>query len=284
MHLLKTIATVGMISTMTACATVRPDQGHANIIKPAEVTSLTSSGIALRQLPKPKGSILVGVYNYRDLTGQYKPSPSNGYSTVVTQGASAILLKALLDSGWFKPLEREGLNDLLTERKIHAKKMGKHQSMTNLLSAPIIIEGGVIGYDQNVRTGGAGAAYLGVGASTQYREDQVTINLRVVDVQTGEIVHSVNSTKSVFSRKIDNNLFRFVRFKEIAEFEAGYSYNEPAQLCVSDAIESALINLIVDGIRSGTWALKDPNDIHQPVFKKYLEANPVAAMKLKGLT
>ena len=270
MQRLKSVILIGLISTISACAAIQPNDQLPNVIKPSKITPVTLSGAALRQLPLPKGKIRVGVYEYRDRTGQYKPTPSNGYSTVVTQGASAILLKALIDSRWFDPLERERLNDLLTERKIHAKQPGQKNTLKTLLSAPIIIEGGIIGYDQNTRTGGAGAAYLGIGTSTQYREDQVTVNLRIVEVQSGKILHSVNATKSIFSRKVDNNLFRFVRFKEIAELEAGYSYNEPAQLCVTDAIESALIHLIVTGIQSNTWALKYPEDIRHPAFKKYL--------------
>ena len=38
--------------------------------------------------------------------------------TAVTQGASSMILKALEESKWFIPLEREGLSNLLNERKI----------------------------------------------------------------------------------------------------------------------------------------------------------------------
>ena len=36
----------------------------------------------------------------------------------MTQGAAAILVTALQDSGWVVPVERENLQNLLTERKI----------------------------------------------------------------------------------------------------------------------------------------------------------------------
>ncbi len=260
-----------MAGLLTACATVATPDKPAEVISPADITPVTRSGEALLKLPPPAGKILVGVYHFRDLTGQFKPSPSNNYSTAVTQGASAFLIKALLDSGWFIPLERQGLNNVLTERKIRVQQLGQN-STGRLLSAPLIIEGGIVAYDSNTRTGGVGAQYLGIGASTQYREDQVTVNLRLVDIQSGKILHSVNATKSIFSRKVNSQVFSFVRFKELLEMEAGYTYNEPVQMCVSDAIESALIQIIAVGLEEKSWALKNPADINSPIFRKYLSA------------
>ena len=57
-----------------------------------------------------------------------------------------------------------------------------------LLFAGLIIEGGIVGFDSNIQTGGQGARYLGIGVSEQYRVDQVTVAMRLVSVQTGEIL------------------------------------------------------------------------------------------------
>lgn len=271
MNMIKTLTLLALAGLTSACATFQSPRSPANVVSPADITPTTLSGSALKKLPAPAGKILVGVYHFRDLTGQFKPSPSNNYSTAVTQGASAFLIKALLDSGWFIPLERQGLNNVLTERKIRAQQFGDRATGT-LLSAPLIIEGGIVAYDSNIRTGGLGAQYLGIGASTQYREDQVTVNLRLVDVQSGKILHSVNTTKSIFSRKVNSQVFSFVRFKELLEMEAGYTYNEPVQMCVNDAIEAALIQIIAVGLEEKSWALKNPADINNVVFRKYLKS------------
>lgn len=48
-----------------------------------------STGITkrLQNLPKPEEKVVVGVYNFRDLTGQYKASEAGStFSTAVTQG------------------------------------------------------------------------------------------------------------------------------------------------------------------------------------------------------
>lgn len=69
-------------------------------------------------LPKPNGKIIVSVYSVQDETGQFKPLPASNFSTAVPQSGNAMLTSALKDSGWFVPLEREGLQNLLNERKI----------------------------------------------------------------------------------------------------------------------------------------------------------------------
>ncbi len=127
----------------------------------------------LIRLPLPKGKILVSVYDFRDQTGQYKAQPNSNFSTAVSQGATSLLTMSLLDSRWFIPLEREGLQNLLTERKIiraaqkKANGNGKNNGadLSSLNSANVMIEGGIIAYDSNIKTGGAGVRYLGIGAS-----------------------------------------------------------------------------------------------------------------------
>ena len=81
-----------------------------------ENTPATSS---LTKLPKPKEQIVVGIYKFKDQTGQYKSTEQGStFSTAVTQGATSILIKALEDSKWFVPIERENLGNLLNERNI----------------------------------------------------------------------------------------------------------------------------------------------------------------------
>ena len=73
----------------------------------------------LLDLPKPQEKIVTAVYKFRDQTGQYKPSETGAsWSTAVTQGATTILIRALEESGWFIPIERENMANLLNERKI----------------------------------------------------------------------------------------------------------------------------------------------------------------------
>lgn len=250
------------------------DRAPSGIGEPATLAPVSETHRDLINLPPPKGKIAVAVFGFRDQTGQYKQSPASSFSTAVTQGAASVLVKALLDSNWFIPVEREGLNNLLTERKIIRAATQQQQQpddLPPLMSANVLIEGGIVGYETNVRTGGLGVRYLGIGSSDQYRVDQVTVNLRAIDIRSGRVLNSVTTTKTVFSVQVDVGAFRFVRFKKLLELEAGHSFNEPAQLCVTDAIESALVHLVAQGITSNTWRLANAADIASPVLKPYLE-------------
>lgn len=253
----------------------------------AQLTPATAVTRDLVQLPAPKGKIAVAVYGIRDQTGQYKPAPDSSFSTAVTQGASSMLIRALQDSGWFIPVERENLQNLLTERKIvRALEMPQPPGTPEikippLLAASVLIEGGIVAYESNVRTGGLGARFLGVGLSTQYRMDQVTVNLRTVDIRGGQILQSVSTTKTIYSYELHPSVFRFVNVKDLAEFEAGVTRNEPAQLCVSEAIEAAVAHLVAGGIQAGNWALQDEAERANPVLKRYLAAGPALRGKAR---
>jgi curli production assembly/transport component CsgG len=109
--------------------------------------------------------------------------------------------------------------------------------------------------------------------STQYRVDQVTVNLRTVDIRGGQILQSVSTTKTIYSYELHPSVFKFVNMKDLAEFEAGVTGNEPTQLCVNEAIEAAVVHLIAQGIRSGNWALKDEAEMANPMLRRYLAAD-----------
>ncbi|MEO7494084.1 MAG: CsgG/HfaB family protein [Massilia sp.] len=242
----------------------------------AQLTPDTAITRDLLALPPPKGKIAVAVYGIRDQTGQYKPAPDSSFSTAVTQGASSMLIRALQDSGWFVPVERENLQNRLTERKIvRALEMPQPAGapaiqMPALLAASVLIEGGIVAFESNVRTGGVGARFLGIGLSSHYRVDQVTVKLRTVDIRGGEILQSISTTKTIYSYELHPSVFKFVNVKDLAEFEAGTTRNEPTQLCVNEAIEAAVTHLVAQGVKAGNWTLQDRADLSNPVLRRYL--------------
>jgi len=223
---------------------------------------------SLKSLPEPEEKVVAAVYRFRDQTGQYKPSDRiASWSTAVTQGATSILMKAMEESGWFIPIERESISNLLNERQIIQNIRQQHSGpgaaspLPPLLFAGVILEGGIIGYDTNVLTGGAGARYLGTGASTQYRKDQVTIYLRAVSTQSGRVLKTVHTTKSIISQQLESGVFRFISTNRLLEAEAGYTYNEPPVMAVTEAIDEAVKQLILEGIEDGIWVARDSTEV-----------------------
>lgn len=219
----------------------------------------------LVSLPAPKEKIVAAVYKFRDQTGQYKASDVGAsWSTAVTQGSTSILLRALEESEWFVPIERESLSNLLNERKIIRSSRASYGPedqdqalLPPLLFAGILLEGGIVSFDTNILTGGAGARYFGTGASTQYREDRVTIYLRAVSTSNGRILKTVYTSKTILSQKIDVGFFRFVKVKRLLEAETGFTYNEPGEMAIKEAIEKAVVSLVLEGIKDGLWAAQE---------------------------
>lgn len=247
----------------------------------ATVGYMTAVHKDLVSLPPPERKIVVAVYKFRDQTGQYKNSPqATTFSTAVTQGATSMLIKALEDSGWFEPIEREGLPNLLTERKIIRSTIEEYKQLQGeqknlpvlppLMYAPIMLEGGVIAYESNIVTGGFGIKYFGTGGSVDSRRDQVTIYLRAVSVKTGKILKSVSTTKSILSRQVDFGIYRFVRLARLLEVETGLTTNEPPQMCVLEAVEKAVHDLIIEGTIDKIWNLENPEDIKSSSIQNYL--------------
>ena len=161
----------------------------------------------LLQLPPPeKVKPVVAVYSFLDQTGQRKSREGIAdFSSATTQAPDALLIDALKAAGggtWFRVVERRGLDHLVRERQIirstreeYAKATGEDVKMAPMLFAGMILEGGIIGYDTNIETGGRGARTLGIGTSQVYRRDVVIVSLRAVSTMTGEVLMNVQHQK-----------------------------------------------------------------------------------------
>jgi curli production assembly/transport component CsgG len=216
--------------------------------------------------PPADGPIPVAVYGFQDKTGQRK-SVQNiaSLSSAVTQGADSYLIKALQDVGdarWFIVLERGGLENLIKERQMIRQMREQYQGkdakpLPPMMFAGVLLEGGIVGYDSNTLTGGTGMRVFGVGASTQYQSDTVTVNLRSVSVSTGEVLTSVTITKTVLSYMDKLTVLRFVNDgTSSVEGELGGSINESINRATSLAIQAAVVDTIREGARKGHWSFK----------------------------
>jgi curli production assembly/transport component CsgG len=253
---------------LAGCASVAKRQLDEGMMPPV-LNPITELNQSLRMLPPPTNNVVIAVYNYADQTGQFKPMDNvQSLSKAVTQGATSVLIKALQDCGngsWFTVVEREKLDNLLKERRIITEMrktyLGEEnvnpQALPPLLFAGLLLEGGIIGYDSNIQTGGIGARLLGIGADVKYRLDTVTVYLRAVSTKTGQVLTSVVTHKTIASVGLQGNVFKFIAVDKILENEAGITKNEPEQLGVQQAIEKAVYALIVEGAQQGLWTFAD---------------------------
>ena len=135
--------------------------------KKARIGENTTKRETLLENILPVEQTIVGVYKFRDQTGQYKLLESGStWSTAITQGTTTMLVKSLEDSKWFSPIERENVSNLLNERQIIRSTRQEYNKNNNneqvasippLLFAGVLLEGGVVSYDSNIITGGSGA-------------------------------------------------------------------------------------------------------------------------------
>lgn len=223
--------------------------------------------LELHDVPPLDGPIItIGVYSFNDQTGQRAPSDNvANLSSAVTQGAAVWVIDALLEAGagtWFQVVERVGMDNVIKERQLIRNTRENYQDnpedLTPMLFAGLLLEGGIIGYDSNINTGGTGARYFGIGAATEYRVDTVTVAMRLVSVSTGRVLLSVATEKTIASHRSGADVFRFLDMSTKAlEIETGYSVNEPTNYAVRAAIEAGIIELIYEGARRGIWSFQE---------------------------
>ena len=264
--MIKLLAIFALMCTLTGCAKMN---NKVEINNPPFIEG-TSTRHMLEAIPplKEQPMITIAVYNFPDLTGQRKPSTKfSQLSMAVSQGADTWVIAALKAVGkgtWFKVVERKGLDSLIKERQLirSTREMydGKQEVgnvIKPLVFAGLLIEGGIVGYDANVASGGDGARYFGIGVSEEYRIDQVTVSMRLVAVQTGEVLLTAEATKTIASHKTGADVFRFLDMSTMAfEVESGVASNEPVNYAVRTAIEFCLLEILKLGDKDGLWKIK----------------------------
>ncbi len=276
--ILRNFASLAAVAaSLQGCAAY--DQASWSPAQPVRATPATQKLLAL---PPAGQRVAIAVYNFSDQTGQFKPTDGvQTLSRAVTQGATSILIKALQEvgnNGWFTVIERERLDNVLRERAVIREMRSSYlgektinpQALPPLLFAGILLEGGVIGYDSNTKTGGLGARFLGIGGDVKYREDTVTVYLRAVSVKTGEVLTNVSVRKTIASFGAGGSAFRYVAFKELLEVETGFSFNEPDALALQHAIEEAVYGLVLEGAMQDLWCLSSTEEISASLIRSYI--------------
>jgi curli production assembly/transport component CsgG len=258
---------ITMLSVLSSCASFAP-VGHndcADLIKCAEKPEIVRPTLqALLDIPKPKQKAVVAIYSFSDLTGQRKPSTKMAlFSTAVTQGGEAYLINAFryaANGEMFTVLDRKNINNLSKERQIVKNQRSSYDGeggnqLLPLLYAGMIIEGGIISYETNTFTGGNGFRIKGFSPATnQWREDSVTVSLRVILTQTGEVISTSTVSKKILSASVSRSVWRFwEQGTELIELETGYTQTEATGYAIRSAIEKAVLELVLEGTAKQFW-------------------------------
>ena len=259
-----------LVTLLSSCASRNVLEGGGIphiVIKSSSVLDLQSE--ELKDISPAKRKPVIAIYpnSFKDQTGQRK---SNGqfalFSTAITQAPEAFLIRALKHAAngeFFQVAERVGLDSLTKERQLirsTRETFDEESAVKPLLLAGLLIQGGVLSYDTNVKSGGVGARYLGIGSSKEYREDLITISLRLVSVSTGEVLIEVLINKSIISVGLSQDLFRFIsNGTNLVEIEGGAAENESTSIALQQAIEEGVLEIIKIGISKRYWQYEKVN-------------------------
>lgn len=230
----------------------------------SEVGTLINPELANIGLPRARPSIAIYPTSFTDQTGQRRSnSQYASFSTAITQAPYTYLIRALKHAGngkFFDVVERVGLENLTKERQLIRQTRNTFDEKKDLLPltfAGLLMEGGVVGYESNIRSGGLGARYLGIGSTKQYRVDTVTVSLRTVSVSKGTVLTEVLTSKSILSVGLSQDVFRFIsEGTELIEIENGMVENESVNIALQSAIETAVLETIKLGLEQRYWSLQ----------------------------
>ena len=158
-----------------------------------------------------------------------------GHGWRVGQGASDMLITALVKTKKYKVYERDRLNSIMKEQKLQmsgAVDMSTAVQIGKLVGAKYIVTGAVTEFGV-AKTGAHGGGYFSVGKQ-HYR---ATVDVRAVNVQTGEIVFADTGSGALRSRAVS-----------VLGFGGGESYDEKKasesmRLAIDDVMSRIYIEL-----------------------------------------
>lgn len=146
---------------------------------------------ALKRLPRRAGDrVAVSIYEFRSSVGD-----------IPARGTTDMFKTALVQSGQFRVVERARLNEgVVREKQLNASGLTTGKTAADQLTgAKYIFEGSITeaNASENQRSGGVTVAGMQIGGSTN--KDVLAIDVRVVDVATGDVVNVITVRKSIKS-------------------------------------------------------------------------------------
>ena len=149
---------------------------------------------AIKKLPRKTGDrVAVTIYEFR-----------SGVTEIPARGATDMFKTALVQSGQFRVVERARLEQgVLREKQINAQGMSKGtSSQQQLRDAQYVFEGAITeaNPNQNARSGSIGVAGAEIGGGTN--KDMIGIDVRIIDVASGDIVDVITVRKPIASDSI----------------------------------------------------------------------------------
>lgn len=264
-----------ILAAVTAGCDVVPENMRREVINGGDVPILLSSKPTLNNTPltaklscygdllaaADKGHIAIAVGNIRDYTG--KQHDQEGF--VVTQGGALMAYTALgkLVPGisLYERFDTQIADAELaytTNRQLGDGQMHETtDSVTgeinevpwkpyyggSVLQSDYYIVGGITELNFNIQSGGGELNVNNVGGKGRIYTMNVGIDLRIVGTQTLKVHDTVSIQKQITGYEVGTEVFRFFN-NDLWDIYAGAKSQEPLQLAVRTAIESAILDML----------------------------------------
>ncbi|MHC4872258.1 MAG: CsgG/HfaB family protein [Planctomycetota bacterium] len=159
----------------------------------------------ISEIPGPKRTVSVGNFTaIGSFKAQYGDMDIGG-------GLGAMMTTALVESDRFIVLERANINQVLAEQEMKAQGLSKGTAAPDtgkITGSQLLIYGSVTEFGSSNRGGGFSFGFRGfggrnapsIGASPQWKKGAVTMDIRVVDSTTGQIIKNFKAREKVSSR------------------------------------------------------------------------------------
>ncbi len=138
---------------------------------------------------------VVAVLDFKNNTGYGGGSgnPAYWFTGRVGSDMADMLANELANTGAFRVVERNKLSRVLEEQDLGASGRVSSRSAAQigkLTGAQYLVTGRVSDYSENSSGSGGGISFKGISLGGKRKKSYIAIDLRVIDANTGEIVHS----------------------------------------------------------------------------------------------
>jgi holdfast attachment protein HfaB len=245
-------ATISLLALLAASACAQgpyPETG----VKPAFSFPVTNNDTPYSQCLKELGRLpgnnlpVFAVGEVADRTGQFQQTSSNN-STVVTQGATEMVMSALYKTHKARLVERYDLRVPLAEMKMAEQNLlgGPAAPLKgSIRGSDFVLVGALTELNYNIVSDGAQLAVSGIGGGGRTVIINVALDLRVINARTFDVAYVSTLQKQIMGYEVEANIFRFFG-TSLVELNAGRIQNEPLQLGVRSVTEMAVYQIMTD--------------------------------------
>lgn len=212
---------------------------------------LVAVQIALVLLAGPAAAKDEAAIKFRVIVGEFEDKAEHSWyhGPGPGQGMADMLITALMQSGRFRVFERAALDELLAEKNLSMSELANPGASVEqkLEIGDILVKAAIteFGYKESKTGGGLVSGALNRASVGSY-SGRVAVDIRLIDIGTGEVLWAESVDKSETSRSlgISTDQFSFGNQKKFDDHVVGKATRK---------VIEAVVDELVDQVKSKPW-------------------------------